>query len=112
MAPGLYTDIGKKTRDLLYKDYNTHQKFSLTTCSPNGVVSAPSLLINHHFLLYLSAPPQRTPHFICVVLSGVNHYDSDSSRTCHCQTDGTTRHVKLTDRIGCPCWFSAESRPL
>ncbi|AQK96322.1 porin1 [Zea mays] len=37
MAPGLYTDIGKKTRDLLYKDYNTHQKFSLTTCSPNGV---------------------------------------------------------------------------
>jgi len=37
MAPGLYTDIGKKTRDLLYKDYNTHQKFSLTTSSPNGV---------------------------------------------------------------------------
>ena len=26
--------------DLLYKDYNTHQKFSVTTCSPHGVVSA------------------------------------------------------------------------
>jgi hypothetical protein len=86
--------------DLLYKDYNTHQKFSLTTSSPNGVVSAPSLLINHHFLLYLSAPPQRTPHFICVVLSGVNHYESDSFRTCHlpnrwnhqaCQIDRSNR---------------------
>ncbi|KAM0888955.1 hypothetical protein ACQ4PT_028021 [Festuca glaucescens] len=37
MAPGLYTDIGKKTRDLLYRDYCTHQKFTLTTCTPEGV---------------------------------------------------------------------------
>lgn len=36
-SPGLYTEIGKKTRDLLYKDYQTDQKFTLTTYSPTGV---------------------------------------------------------------------------
>ncbi|MBA0729908.1 hypothetical protein Golax_025822, partial [Gossypium laxum] len=29
--------IGKKARDLLYKDYQTDQKFTLTTSSPTGV---------------------------------------------------------------------------
>ncbi|ONK76605.1 uncharacterized protein A4U43_C03F30040 [Asparagus officinalis] len=37
MGPGLYIDIGKKARDLLYKDYQTHQKFTLTTVTANGV---------------------------------------------------------------------------
>ncbi|KAH7686545.1 voltage-dependent anion channel protein 2 [Dioscorea alata] len=37
MGPGLYSEIGKKARDLLYKDYQTDQKFTLTTCTPNGV---------------------------------------------------------------------------
>ncbi|XVE68066.1 hypothetical protein DITRI_Ditri09bG0039200 [Diplodiscus trichospermus] len=36
-GPGLYTDIGKKARDLLYKDYQTDQKFTLTTSSLTGV---------------------------------------------------------------------------
>ncbi|KAE9466555.1 hypothetical protein C3L33_01538, partial [Rhododendron williamsianum] len=36
-GPGLYTDIGKKARDLLYKDYHSDQKFVLTTYSPTGV---------------------------------------------------------------------------
>ncbi|PPD95540.1 hypothetical protein GOBAR_DD07433 [Gossypium barbadense] len=36
-GPGLYTEIGKKARDLLYKDYQTDQKFTLTTSSPTGV---------------------------------------------------------------------------
>ncbi|KAL2898576.1 Mitochondrial outer membrane protein porin of 34 kDa [Bienertia sinuspersici] len=36
-GPGLYTNIGKKARDLLYKDYQTDQKFSITTYSPTGV---------------------------------------------------------------------------
>ncbi|XP_059670283.1 mitochondrial outer membrane protein porin of 34 kDa-like [Cornus florida] len=36
-GPGLYTDIGKKTRDLLYKDYQSDQKFSVTTYSSTGV---------------------------------------------------------------------------
>ncbi|XP_010670319.2 mitochondrial outer membrane protein porin of 34 kDa [Beta vulgaris subsp. vulgaris] len=36
-GPGLYTDIGKKARDLLYKDYQTDQKFSITTYSATGV---------------------------------------------------------------------------
>ncbi|MQM07963.1 hypothetical protein Taro_040806, partial [Colocasia esculenta] len=36
MGPGLYSDIGKKARDLLYKDYQTDQKISITTYSPNG----------------------------------------------------------------------------
>lgn len=36
-GPGLYSDIGKQARDLLYKDYHTDQKFILTTYSPTGV---------------------------------------------------------------------------
>jgi voltage-dependent anion channel protein 2 len=36
-GPGLYTEIGKKVRDLLYKDYQGDQKFSVTTYSSNGV---------------------------------------------------------------------------
>jgi len=38
-GPGLYTEIGKKARDLLYKDYHTDQKFTLTTYASNGAVS-------------------------------------------------------------------------
>ncbi|KAF5735521.1 mitochondrial outer membrane protein porin of 34 kDa [Tripterygium wilfordii] len=37
-GPGLYSDIGKKARDLLYKDYQTDHKFTITTYSPTGVV--------------------------------------------------------------------------
>lgn len=36
-GPGLYTDIGKKARDLLTKDYQSDQKFTLTTFSDTGV---------------------------------------------------------------------------
>nr|GMD56514.1 mitochondrial outer membrane protein porin of 34 kDa [Ipomoea batatas]GME09044.1 mitochondrial outer membrane protein porin of 34 kDa [Ipomoea batatas] len=36
-GPGLYTDIGKKARDLLYRDYQTDHKFTITTYSPTGV---------------------------------------------------------------------------
>ncbi|KAI4351597.1 hypothetical protein L6164_005942 [Bauhinia variegata] len=36
-GPGLYSDIAKKARDLLYKDYQSDQKFTLTTYSPTGV---------------------------------------------------------------------------
>ncbi|KAL8124472.1 mitochondrial outer membrane protein porin of 36 kDa-like [Apium graveolens] len=36
-GPGLYSDIGKRARDLLNKDYQSDQKFTLTTCSATGV---------------------------------------------------------------------------
>ncbi|PSS30443.1 Eukaryotic porin/Tom40 protein [Actinidia chinensis var. chinensis] len=36
-GPGLYTDIGKKARDLLYKDYQSDHKFTITTYSSTGV---------------------------------------------------------------------------
>ncbi|KAM7268982.1 hypothetical protein ACFE04_024479 [Oxalis oulophora] len=36
-GPGLYSDIGKKTRDLLYKDYQVDHKFTITTYTANGV---------------------------------------------------------------------------
>ncbi|GMI83423.1 ARABIDOPSIS THALIANA VOLTAGE DEPENDENT ANION CHANNEL 1, voltage dependent anion channel 1 [Hibiscus trionum] len=36
-GPGLYSDIGKKARDLLYKDYQADHKFTLTTYTSNGV---------------------------------------------------------------------------
>ncbi|XP_073294016.1 mitochondrial outer membrane protein porin of 34 kDa-like isoform X2 [Primulina huaijiensis] len=37
-GPGLYSDIGKRARDLLNKDYlSSDQKFTITTYSPTGV---------------------------------------------------------------------------
>lgn len=36
-GPGLYSDIGKKARDLLYRDYQSDHKFTLTTFTSNGV---------------------------------------------------------------------------
>nr|AWW14800.1 porin voltage-dependent anion-selective channel protein [Passiflora edulis] len=36
-GPGLYTDIGKRARDLLYKDYQSDHKFTLTTYTSTGV---------------------------------------------------------------------------
>ncbi|GMH27607.1 hypothetical protein Nepgr_029450 [Nepenthes gracilis] len=36
-GPGLYPDIGKKARDLLYKDYQSDHKFTVTTYTANGV---------------------------------------------------------------------------
>ncbi|KAJ4831793.1 hypothetical protein Tsubulata_017004 [Turnera subulata] len=36
-GPGLYTDIGKKARDLLYKDYQSDHKFTLTTYTAGGI---------------------------------------------------------------------------
>ncbi|XP_062111698.1 mitochondrial outer membrane protein porin of 36 kDa [Humulus lupulus] len=36
-GPGLYTDIGKKARDLLYKDYQADHKFTVTTYTSTGV---------------------------------------------------------------------------
>ncbi|CAI9092727.1 OLC1v1028048C1 [Oldenlandia corymbosa var. corymbosa] len=36
-GPGLYTDIGKRARDLLYRDYQGDHKFTLTTYTANGV---------------------------------------------------------------------------
>ncbi|MED6217696.1 Voltage-dependent anion-selective channel protein 1, variant 2 [Stylosanthes scabra] len=36
-GPGLYTEIGKKARDLLFKDYHSDQKFTISTYSPIGV---------------------------------------------------------------------------
>ncbi|CAL9061114.1 unnamed protein product [Musa banksii] len=42
MGPGLYSDIGKKARDLLYKDYQTDQKFTLTTYTLNGIAISAS----------------------------------------------------------------------
>ncbi|XP_016499910.1 mitochondrial outer membrane protein porin of 36 kDa [Nicotiana tabacum] len=36
-GPGLYSDIGKKARDLLYRDYVSDHKFTVTTYSSTGV---------------------------------------------------------------------------
>ncbi|KAF9673510.1 hypothetical protein SADUNF_Sadunf10G0031700 [Salix dunnii] len=36
-GPGLYSDIGKKARDLLYKDYQSDHKFTITTYTSAGV---------------------------------------------------------------------------
>ncbi|GBG78672.1 hypothetical protein CBR_g27895 [Chara braunii] len=36
-GPGLFSDIGKKAKDLLTKEYTYDQKFTVTTTSPNGL---------------------------------------------------------------------------
>ncbi|KAF3431412.1 hypothetical protein FNV43_RR26143 [Rhamnella rubrinervis] len=36
-GPGLYADIGKKARDLLYKDYQSDHKFTVTTYTSTGI---------------------------------------------------------------------------
>ncbi|XVF85997.1 hypothetical protein PTKIN_Ptkin17bG0165600 [Pterospermum kingtungense] len=36
-GPGLYSEIGKKARDLLNKDYQADHKFTVTTYTSNGV---------------------------------------------------------------------------
>ncbi|KAH9609180.1 hypothetical protein KSS87_002406 [Heliosperma pusillum] len=36
-GPGLYSDIGKKARDLLNKDYQSDQKFTLTSVTTSGI---------------------------------------------------------------------------
>ncbi|CAH2064565.1 unnamed protein product [Thlaspi arvense] len=36
-GPGLFTDIGKKAKDLLTRDYSTDQKFSVSTSSASGL---------------------------------------------------------------------------
>ncbi|CAL5380795.1 unnamed protein product [Camellia sinensis] len=48
---GLYTEIGKKARDLLYKDYQSDHKFTVTTYSPTGVVSFLLIFLSQIFLL-------------------------------------------------------------
>ncbi|GLT77370.1 hypothetical protein SLA2020_489650 [Shorea laevis] len=36
-GPGLFSDFGKKAKDLLIKDYTTHQKFTISSSSYSGV---------------------------------------------------------------------------
>ncbi|GER35799.1 voltage-dependent anion channel [Striga asiatica] len=36
-GPGLYSDIGKRARDLLNRDFQSDQKLTVTTISPTGV---------------------------------------------------------------------------
>ncbi|KAI4330739.1 hypothetical protein MLD38_028996 [Melastoma candidum] len=37
-GPGLFSDIGKKARDILNANYTTDHKFSVNTCSDGGVI--------------------------------------------------------------------------
>ncbi|CAM6026306.1 unnamed protein product [Sphagnum balticum] len=37
-GPGLYYEIGKKTRDLLTRDFECDRKFTITTTTENGIV--------------------------------------------------------------------------
>ncbi|GLT76462.1 hypothetical protein SLA2020_481170 [Shorea laevis] len=36
-GPGLFSDFGKKAKDLLYKDYTTDQKFAISSSTHSGV---------------------------------------------------------------------------
>ncbi|KAK9099898.1 hypothetical protein Scep_023328 [Stephania cephalantha] len=55
MAPSLYSDIGKRVKDLLTKDYNYDQKFTLTLPSDSGMgLTATGVKTNHLFIGDLS----------------------------------------------------------
>ncbi|KAF2324285.1 hypothetical protein GH714_011662 [Hevea brasiliensis] len=43
-GPGLFSDFGKKARDLLTKDYTTDQKFSISSVTDSGVAITSSLV--------------------------------------------------------------------
>ncbi|KAL8168339.1 hypothetical protein V2J09_009838 [Rumex salicifolius] len=45
-GPGLFSDIGKKAKDLLAKDYVTDQKFSVSTLSNTGLAITSSAVKN------------------------------------------------------------------
>ncbi|PKA50954.1 Mitochondrial outer membrane porin [Apostasia shenzhenica] len=51
MAPGLYSDIGKKTRDLLCRDFLTEQKVTITTYTANGAVITATGTKKNDFIL-------------------------------------------------------------
>ncbi|KAK8958506.1 Mitochondrial outer membrane porin [Platanthera guangdongensis] len=51
MGPGLYSDIGKKTRDLLNRDFLTDQKFTITTYTANGVAITATGTKKNDFIL-------------------------------------------------------------
>ncbi|KAG0448136.1 hypothetical protein HPP92_027986 [Vanilla planifolia] len=51
MGPGLYSDIGRKARDLLYKDFHTDQKFTVTTYTSTGVAITATGTKKNDFLL-------------------------------------------------------------
>ncbi|KAM7464551.1 hypothetical protein LguiA_032672 [Lonicera macranthoides] len=50
-GPGLYSDIGKKARDLLYRDYQTDHKFTVTTYTSTGVAITSSGTSKGEFFL-------------------------------------------------------------
>ncbi|KAF3326916.1 mitochondrial outer membrane protein porin 1-like protein [Carex littledalei] len=50
-GPGFYSEIGKKARDLLYKDYQTDQKFAITTYTANGIALTTSSTKRNELIL-------------------------------------------------------------
>ncbi|KAM7489792.1 hypothetical protein LguiB_027276 [Lonicera macranthoides] len=50
-GPGFYYDIGKKARDLLYRDYQNDHKFTLTTYTSNGIAITSSGTKKGEFIL-------------------------------------------------------------
>ncbi|KAM7486884.1 hypothetical protein LguiA_002893 [Lonicera macranthoides] len=50
-GPGFYSDIGKKARDLLYRDYQNDHKFTLTTYTSNGIAITSSGTKKGEFIL-------------------------------------------------------------
>ncbi|KAJ7953756.1 Mitochondrial outer membrane protein porin [Quillaja saponaria] len=50
-GPGLYSDIGKRARDLLYKDYQSDHKFTVTTLTTTGVAITSTGIKKGEFLL-------------------------------------------------------------
>jgi voltage-dependent anion channel protein 2 len=50
-GPGFYADIGRKTRDLLYRDYQNDHKLTVTTLTSNGIAISSSGTKKGDFIL-------------------------------------------------------------
>lgn len=60
-GPGLYAEIGKKARDLLYKDYQSDHKFTLTTYTSSGIaITSNGIKKGDVFLADVSAKLKNT----------------------------------------------------
>ncbi|KAK1378608.1 hypothetical protein POM88_025352 [Heracleum sosnowskyi] len=68
-GPGLYSDIGKRARDLFNKDYQNDQKFTLSTCSATRVIPS---LDKSYFLFYPGGVARNVAH--CVSMLGTRPY--------------------------------------
>ncbi|KAL2552349.1 Porin/voltage-dependent anion-selective channel protein [Forsythia ovata] len=83
LGPGLYSDIGKRARDLFYRDHLSDQKFTVTTYSQTGVVN--NLLVRKN-LSILTLTSSRTKKGD-IILADINTQSKHKNITTDVKVD-------------------------